>query len=82
MISFTSGKVLEITEDGFLLQNIYGFQQKVTTQVPGQELGLSPGDRVRVGGGPIGDVFASSSVTKILPDNTEVEIPLKLGNFY
>ncbi len=82
MISFTSGKVLEITDDGFLLQNIYGFQQKVITRVPGKELGLSLGDRVHVSGGPTGDVFASSSITKILPDNIEVEIATNIERLY
>lgn len=71
MYSSTTGKIIEIRWNGFLLEN----NTIVETQTHGKNLGLIPGDDVYVSGGSYNGVFASSTVRKIFPDGSTVGIP-------
>jgi serine/threonine protein kinase len=71
------GKVSALLERGFSLDTGQGATTIVSTLSRGDQLGLRPGDQVRVFGGPdprTGEFRSSSTIHKILPNGKEIEI--------
>jgi hypothetical protein len=75
MIGFTEGIVAALDSSGFRLKTDYGSTVLVITMTDGRRLGLRLGDRLHVTGGPSGDVFASSSISRHLADGSYEDVP-------
>jgi hypothetical protein len=79
MIFQIKGTVMGLLDRGFLLQTGGGEPITVTTQTAGCDLGLNPGDVVKVLGGPVGrSTFASSTAFKVLRSGRLIEIPINM----
>ena len=80
MIGMTSGRVVKVLENGFVLWNRKYGRRVVSTQVDGPRLGLRWGDRVTVYGGPSNDgtCFLSSGADKHRRFRPDEKVPCNL----
>jgi hypothetical protein len=76
MIASISGRVIELLEDGFVIQTNRGGRCVIATLLPGRDTGLVRGDRVIVYGGPgEAGTFASAAVMRLNWDGSEDRVP-------